>query len=170
MALVVEDGSNVPGADSWVLRSEFIAYAAALGVTVPDTDASDVPLRKACKFIGQHEGRLLGGRVTRDQSTAYPRVNLTINGWGWQSDEIPVTVKECQMEYALDIRDGFDPWNPAANPSLIKKRERVEGAVDVEYAVSDATGQSAIRASRADALLASLLEDTGFMSIELIRR
>jgi hypothetical protein len=170
MALVIENGTLVAGADSWVTRPEFIAYAAALGLVVPDTDATDAPLRKACRFIGQHESRLLGGRVTRDQSTAYPRVNLTINGWGWQSNEIPATVKECQMEYALDIRAGFDPWNPAANPSLIKKRARVEGAVEVEYAVGNATGQSAIRTSRADALLASLLDDTGFTGFELVRR
>lgn len=170
MALIVEDGSIVAGANSWVSRSDYIAFALSLGIVVPDTDAADVELIKGCQFIGQHEANLKGDKVQRDQSTAYPRTGVIIDGWDWSHTEIPRNAILCQMQTALDIRAGFDPWNPSVNPSLAKKRTRVEGAVDVTYAVSDSTGQKLSRTSTSDALLNSLLCNSGLFSIPLERR
>lgn len=169
MALIVETGSIVPGANTYVSRADYITFALSVGVTIANTDEADVQLTKAALFIGQHEANLKGERVQRDQPMAYPRTGVVIDGWDWSYTEIPRNVILCQMQTALDINAGFDPWNPSTNPNLIKKRARVEGAVDVTYAVSDSTGQKLSRTSTADALLNSLLNRSGLFSIPLVR-
>lgn len=170
MALIVENGSIVSGANSYVSREDYITFSASVGVTIADTDSADIELIKAAQFIDQHEANLKGDRVTRDQPMAFPRTGVVIDGWDWSYTEIPRNVILCQMQTALDINSGFDPWNPSTNPNLAVKRERVEGAIDVTYAVGDSTGQKLSRTSTADALLKSLLDRSGLFSIPLERR
>jgi hypothetical protein len=169
MALTIEDGSIVTGADSWVTRAEFIAYALARGVIVADEDATDVYLVKAAAFIDDHEANLKGWRVERDQPLSFPRGDLYIEDWYWQPTEIPRQVKLCQMAYALDMKSGVDIYNPPQNPGLIAKSKRVEGAVSVSYAVSDTSPQKLGRTSTGEALLASLLNANGMSVIQLVR-
>ncbi len=170
MALIVETGAIVPGANTYVSRADYIMYAASFGIVIPDTDEADVELLKAAQFIDQHEANLKGSRVQRDQPLAFPRTGLIIDGWDWSYTEIPRNVILCQQQLALDIHAGRDPWNPSVNPNLAKKRARVEGAVDVTYAVADSGGQKLSRTSTADALLASLLNNSGLFNISLERR
>lgn len=155
--VIVETGAIVAGADSWATRAELVEYAESVGITVPDSSTSDVHLRVACEFINQHEANLLGARVQRDQPTAFPRYGLEINGFSYSSSEIPEILKKCQIEFAIDDHQGINLWNTPANPSLIKRRARVEGAVDVEYAVGAAQQQSMTRVSRGRAYLQMLL-------------
>lgn len=169
MALIIEDGTQVTNSDSYATRAEYIAYAASVGTTIADADAADVQLRKAAEFIASHESNLKGERVTRDQSMAFPRLGVVIDDWSWTYTEIPRNVLLCQMALALDINAGVDLYNKPVNPGLVAKRKRVEGAVEVEYAVSESTGQKLSRSSRSDALLNSLLENSGLMSIRMVR-
>lgn len=169
MALTVEDGSVVTGADSWATRADFIAYALARGVVVADEDGTDVHLVKAAVFIGDHEANLKGYKVDRDQPLSFPRYGLVIEDWNWSSDEIARQVIICQMAYALDLHQSIDIYNPPQNPGLAKKSSRVEGAIKVEYATDGSTPQKLGRTSAGDALLASLLNNNGMMSIKLVR-
>lgn len=169
MTLIVETGAIVANANSYVSRADYITYAASLGVTVANDSAADTDLINAATFIDQHEANLKGTRMTRDQSMAFPRYGVVIDGWSWSGTEIPRNVILCQMQTALDIKAGFDPWNPATNPNIAKKRARVEGAVDVTYAVADGNGQKLSRTSKADALLNSLLNRSGLFNIALVR-
>jgi len=170
MAIIVETGSIVTGANSYVSREDYIIYASTLGVTVADDAIADQQLVKAAMFIDQHESNIKGCKVTRDQPMAFPRSGVCIDGWSWSHTEIPRNVILCQVQTALDIKAGIDPWNRPANPKLIKKRSRVEGAIDVEYAVGNgATGQKLSRSSTADALLNSLLVRSGLFSVQLER-
>lgn len=136
MSIEIEDGSGVSGANSYVTRSEYIAYALTLGVTIADEDAADDQLVAASIYIDAQEPILKGYRVDRDQSLAYPRNGLFIEGFVWESDEIPTQVKLAQYNLALDVNSGIDIYNPDSKDSVVK-RERVEGAVEVEYAVKE---------------------------------
>jgi len=133
MAIIVENGSIVAGANSWVTRAAFITYAAERGVTIADTVAADVMLIKAAEYITGMGPRLIGELVDRGQTTAYPRLNLVIQNWHWLSTEIPLAVINAQLAVALEINAGEDPYNPtiAELPTISK---RVEGAVAIEYA------------------------------------
>lgn len=168
MELIVEDGSIVPNADSWVSEDDYTAYAAGLGYTLDDIEAVRTALRQSAIFIGTYEGRLKGTLVERDQPLCFPRDDLEIDGFAWADDEIPRQVRLCQMQYAIDIQVfGIDPYNPPASNSNAVKREKVEGAVEVEYAVSNAMKLS--RNSTSRALLSTLLKNGGLYSITLER-
>lgn len=168
MALITENGSIVTGADSYVTRADYITFAASMGVTVADSDATDVTLRKSARFIDSHEPNLKGVTVSRTQTMAFPRAGVSIDNWTWSSDEIPRQVILAQMTIALDMEAGIDPYNPPVNPSRATVEERVEGAVSVRYDNGGAT-QKLSRTSTATALINSLLISSGLMSITLVR-
>jgi len=166
MSLIVEDGSIVTGADSYVTRADYIAYAATLGVTIADEDATDVQLIQAAQYIDSLESQLKGTRVTRDQPLAFPRSDVIIDGWEWEETEIPRQVITAQMALALDINSGEDLYNPTKTLPVV--RERVDGAVEVAYANPNVVGQVSTK-SRSSALVASLMKRGGLFSIEAMR-
>ena len=168
MAIIVEDGTIVSGANSYVTRIEYIAYALTLGIIIADSVNSDVHLIKSTEYINQHEANIKGDRVERDQSLSFPRVGVYIDGFYWDSDEIPRNVILCQLAYALDVNSGEDLNNRSLNPEKMITKERVEGAVAVEYA-SSGSSQKLSKTSSGDALLNSFLKNNGMMSIELMR-
>jgi hypothetical protein len=166
MALIIEDGSNVANSDSYVTRSDYIAYALTRGVTIADAVAADVQLIDAALFIESHADNLKGLRVSRDQSMAWPRSDVEIESWYWNSDEIPRQVILAQMALALDINSGVDLYNP--QPEKVTKKEKVDGAVEVEYFGND-NAVKLSRSSRATALLNLLLNRTSNISMVAIR-
>jgi hypothetical protein len=91
-----------------------------------------------------------------------------IEGFSWDSSEIPRQVILCQMALALDVHAGIDLYNPPANANRATKSERVEGAIEVEYFGSN-SGAKMGRTSTAQALLASLMVNSGLFSIPLVR-
>jgi len=168
MVLILETGAGVTGSNTYVSRADYITYASNRGVTIGDNAAADVQLLTAAEYIDRHEDNLKGDTVDRDQSMAYPRYDLTIDGWYWSSDEIPRQVILCQLAFALDINSGVDLYNRPQNPNLIKKSTKID-VIEVEYAVSESTGQKLSQTSTGDALLASLLNNSGLNSISLVR-
>ena len=136
MSLIVETGAGISNSNTYVTRAEYIAYALTLGITVADTSTADDELVAAAVYIDSQEPKLKGYRVSRDQSMAYPRDGMYLNGFVWESDEIPTQTKYAQYNLALDIKAGIDIYNPDKTDSVVK-REKIEGAVEVEYAVTE---------------------------------
>ncbi len=133
MALIVETGSIVDGATSYVSLEDARAYAAARGVTLPADDAeAEAIIIKAMDFLESYADRFKGERVERDQPLSWPRVGAVIEGWPWGPHEIPRQVVSAQLALIVEINGGADPFNPPADLPVV--RERVEGAVEVEYA------------------------------------
>jgi hypothetical protein len=157
--LIVENGTIVAGADSFVTQAEYAAYAALLGINVDGVENQKYALIKAAAFLGSFEGRLKGSRVSRDQLLCFPRSGVVIDGFEWNDNEIPRNVKLAQMQFALDLQAGIDIYNPPQSDSVAVRREKVEGAVEVEYAVADSMKLSRYSSSRA--LLNSLLVNSG---------
>ena len=154
--LIVENGSIVLGANTYVTIAEYTAYAEGFGVTVEDTNAFKVQLIKAAQYIASKESQLMGDMVERYQPLSYPRNNLTdLDNFSWQNNEIPTLVKNCQMSLALDIQAGEDLYNLSQSSSVGIKSEEVKGAVKVEYAIADS--QRIARHSRSQSLLAALM-------------
>ena len=160
MALTVEDGTIVAGADSYVTRSEFITYAYNRNITVDDDINTDEILRTAFDYIDSQEHKLHGERVYDVNASAFPRYNLSIDGYDYDSSTIPEQVKKCQMELAIDILNGIDLWNRKASDSTPIKSKMVGGAVQIHYAVQN--GQPALRKSRSRSLLSKLKRGGGF--------
>ena len=165
MAIVLEDGSQVSGSNSYVTRAQYIAYALTLGTTVADSSATDDDLVAASIYIDAQEPRLKGYRVDRDQSIAYPRNGLYIEGFVWESDEIPTQVKLAQYNLALDIKAGIDIYNPIDRTDSVVKREKIDGAVEVEYAVKEEGSRSIDSLSRT---YMNMLTNNQSLSIPLV--
>lgn len=164
--IIVEDGTITPNANSYVQREDYILYAESMGVAIPDDEAADVELIKAAQFINSKGPRLKGDLVDRDQPMAFPRTNLSLEGFAWADTEIPRQVILCQLALALDIHQGIDPFNPPVNPNRAVKREKVD-VLEVEYMGND-TAAVLSRDSQWQALLSLLMRRNG-LSIAFTR-
>lgn len=101
MALTVETGVIVAGADSYVALTVYHAYAAARGWTMGADDAADeVNLRRAFDGINRLWS-YLGELENSEQPGAFPR-----SLW----DGVPQKVQDAQCELAYLIQGGLDPF------------------------------------------------------------
>lgn len=138
MALIVENGTIVADADTYVSRSEFIAYAAKQGVAIPSTDAADVFLIKAMNYLylyaGQWQGKLVQPGV---QSLAWPRKDVELYDDDFPETSIPTDLKRAQMELAIAASQGIDlvpsKFTGGADAAIV--REKVD-VIETEYAAS----------------------------------
>ena len=131
MQTIVEDGSLVSGANSYIADIELTTYAQDLGITL--TASESILIAKAMEYFESLDGRFVGNRVERDQAVSWPRTDVILENWGWAHDEIPRQVINAQLALCIEIDSGEDPHNPSSAP-LPTIMKRVEGAVTVEFA------------------------------------
>lgn len=168
MALIIEDGTNVPDANSFVTRQEFIDYAALRGVTLLNDSTSDVFLIKAMDSILPLRNRFKGVETYDDQSLPFPRTGVYINNSTTPipSDVIPRDVKQAQMVLGMASQTGVD-LNPVYDPSQpFIIREKVD-VIETEYAnpygnTGATTGSSMPVVPLAESLLAAYLDGNSF--------
>src|SRR4051812_10415709 len=127
MTIVVENGSQVSGSNSYVSASDFIAYSAARGYTIDPLEAEQwiilsMDYLETLKFIGS--------KCTSTQSLSWPRYNVIIDGFYIPSATLPAELIKAQNEVALQISEGNDPLQNR-EPTL---RSEQVGSIRVEYA------------------------------------
>lgn len=136
MALVIENGSIVAGADSFAEASELVTYAANFGRTIPGTEAAQESLLRRA-YLEMLALPWKGGAVSPDQTGSWPRYDVMRNGWLVASDSIPAQIKAGQMALATEIHaDDID--KPELRKGAVTKN-RVEGAVEQQYAAAPAS-------------------------------
>ena len=156
MALTVEDGSGVVGANSYIDVATAQAYATARGVTLPSEDADvEVLLVKAMDYIESLRNRYQGERTYTSvtNNLVWPRIGVYVDGERIASDVVPQLVKDAQAQLAMDAQNA-DLMPTGAGREVI--RERVEGAVEVEYNPLGITNIQPVL-QKAKALLAPLM-------------
>lgn len=139
MALIVEDGSGLANAESYVSVSDCAAYAMARGLTFPATpeDKAEAALCRATSYIDNtYRTRFPGQRKKfRLQALEWPRVGVVdMNGFPVMSDEIPTEIVRATCEAAVRELSAPGSLLPDVTPGKIKKRAKV-GDIEVEYAV-----------------------------------
>jgi hypothetical protein len=151
MALVVETGAVVPGADSYVSLADARALAEKYGKALPvdDTEA-EAALRNGAVYVGLQERVMCGFRVSPDQSLAYPRRNVFVYGFPVASSTIPSQLINAQVLAAVEYGTGVDIR--ASTDGRTTSMERVEGAVTVEYFNNGTTGATTTITAAMDAL------------------
>ena len=102
MALIIEDGSVVPGADSFidVVDAQTMAEKYGLGIS-SDTITAEVQLRQAYLALLRYEPTLQGNRVSGSQTGIYPRTYVELYCEPVASDTIPNQVIMAQL-YQVD--------------------------------------------------------------------
>ena len=107
MALGIETGSLVAGANSYASVEEAVAYATARGLTDFPTEAEEVEplLIKAMDYLESLAPRYIGRRVSATQALSWPRSEAY--QWGdstllQASNAIPANIKLAQCRLAFD--------------------------------------------------------------------
>lgn len=166
MALTVEDGTIVTGANSYVATADADAYLAARGMDADwsakqDGDKEALLVRAMDYMRAAYRGRWKGWRVRDHQALDWPRqgvivFDLPFNGQV-RFDTIPDEIKNAQIELAYR--------QMAAATSLMNDLSRATlsetaGSVSVTY---DAHSPQQTRYVQVDALLSPYLTSTGVM-------
>ena len=98
-------------ADTYVTLAEWADWAAGMGYTLTGTDtARETILRRAARALDDRYS-FSGHRFQENQALAWPRAEVGhVHGWEVRSDAIPAEIRRAQMEMALAIMRGVDPF------------------------------------------------------------
>ena len=130
MALIIEDGSQVVDANSYVTDAEYTAYATLKGLTVGANAAKrEIELLRAMDYLQGFEDSLKGTRASSTQSLSYPRYNVLLYGYLLASDKIPKELKQSQFEAAAYAHSG----TLIPNEAIKNVSKEKLGDLEVEY-------------------------------------
>lgn len=115
MTLIVEDGSIVPNANSFVSDAEYVEYASARGLTIgADAAARETELIRAMDYLEYYRDEYKGLKVERDQPLQWPRYSVWVDSFQLDSNVIPKEIKRAQMEAGVLIASGVS-LTPSGN-------------------------------------------------------
>lgn len=138
MALVIEDGTGKADAESFASAADLASYAALYGSTIPATEGEREALLRRAALQMQVMG-WKGRKASSAQALPWPRAEVEVDGEILPSNLIPARIEYGQMALAVEIHA-----DDLAPPELQKGavvRERVEGAVERQYAEVANTGR-----------------------------
>lgn len=142
MALIVENGTIVPNADSYVSVADYEAWADARGFEYDDTVIEGQILR-AMDYI--ETLRFIGQKSTKAQPLQFPRVGVVVDGFELDFNDIPEQLKKAVFESVKAESEGV---SQLANVERRTAREKV-GEIEVEYAQNSNSVTSVIAINRA---------------------
>lgn len=159
MALIIEDGSGVEGANSYVTEAEFTTYLLERGITLVGPLNAEQLLIRAMDYIESLS--YWGNRVSCEQTLSWPRYWVPIEDCCYfPGDTIPPSLKKAQMQVAASIDLGVDPL--ATIPRLISSV--TVGPISITYE----KGSNAPIIRSVDAYLSRLVR-VGSMSFRVSR-
>lgn len=164
MSLIVEDGTDVPNAESYVQATDLDTYCTAFGLTNIPSASQEPFLRRAAQAM--EAMRWMGTPTYQDQALQWPRMAVfarsAINPL--PQNTIPQDIQRGQMQlaldlYAIDQNPGFDA---GASGRITSLTQSVSGAVS-QTKVYDNTGRSVPPSptAKSDALFAPFLASGG---------
>lgn len=158
MTLIIEDGSIVDNANSYVTLAESRAYALERGITLPTDDAElEALLILGMDYLESKRAQYQGYKVSGNQSLQWPRYYVQIDGFDFASDEIPQELKDAEMQLAIDENAGIT-LQPSTSENFVKK-EKID-VIEIEYSEKLRTSVSP-DLTAVDALLEPLFSPTG---------
>jgi protease II len=96
MALIVEDGSLVANANSYITLAEYKAWADARGLTYSADDTTvEQQILRAMDYLERIE--YIGNKANENQPLQWPRTEALIDGYYADATEIPKEVKTADL-------------------------------------------------------------------------
>lgn len=161
MALVIEDGSLVAGANSFVTVAEVRAFAGARTSTLPVADADvEASCIRAMDYINAFRDKFKGSKVAATQALQWPRSGAYVDGFEVAETEIPQVLKSAQCQLAVDAA-ALDLQPSGDGREVI--REKVD-VLETEYRPG-AGGNPQPALTKARALLEPLLRSGGGLTV-----
>lgn len=156
MSLIIEDGSQVVNANSFVTDAEYVAYAELKDLAIGVNEKKrEVELFLAIDYLQALENSLQGYRSSSTQELIYPRQGVTLYGYVLASDKIPKELKDAQCEAAIYAKTG---------DLLINSEESNVSSFSVDGAISESYfkggSSTRVRLDRVKAKITPLLNDS----------
>ncbi len=105
MALIIEDGSGVANANSYVTAQQWDDWATARGIShTHSTNQIEEFILTAMDYIEAQN--FIGRKATDAQSLQWPRTEVYIDSYSVNSDEIPNQLKNAVYEVTRTASDG----------------------------------------------------------------
>ncbi len=162
MALIVEDGTGIANADSFVSLVDARAKAALLGIALPaDNTQAEIELRKGASYVNNQDSSLSGERLNPVvQTMCYPRENSTKHGHAVANNVVPIDAVNAQISAAATISGGVNPYK--INDGKEVKSVEAVGAVKKSYyqSTSNTTESGEVKLTEALAYLKPLMSDS----------
>lgn len=127
MAIVVEDGTGVAGANSYVTAAEFDAWLAERGIN-ENLHTIEEHVHKAMDYLEAQN--FIGVKANKDQSLQWPRHSAWIDNYPIDATEIPKQLKLAQFEIMLADHNGDGLTNPIERQTV----QETVGSISVTYA------------------------------------
>lgn len=159
--LVIEDGSIVAGADSYVTVEEIKAYADKRGLTYPADDAQiEILAITATDYLQSkcYIGELVSPNV---QPLLWPRSDVWVNGLELLSTVIPDDIKNAQIELAL-AQYQQNILNDGSESGTDIKREKTD-IIETEY--YEGGKSSVFNSQRVNLYLQKYLQPIGLLRV-----
>lgn len=134
VCLVIEDGTIVPSANSYLTVEEAEEMLNTIGETFADTpdEVIKTKLLKATRVLESYRSKYKGTKVDPTQSLQFPRYDVTIDGFLIDADVIPYETKMAQAIIAMLYNNGTDVQTPSDGKTIIE--ESIGNAITVKYA------------------------------------
>lgn len=160
MALIVEDGTGLSTAESYISVADASTRHAALGntnwATLTNTEMEQA-LRRATVYIEQrYRERWKGTRLLRAQALSWPRYGAEVDGYTLDSNYVPDEIANACADLALKAAAG--DLAPDLTRGIV--REKV-GPLETEY---DAFSPQSTRYVSIDGTLAAFLKGSSSMA------
>lgn len=130
--LIVEDGTVVAGANTYVTAAQFIDYSLARGYVI-DPDDAELYIIQAMDYMESLS--YIGRKSTKDQPLQWPRKDVRIDGYRYDTDELPIELLTAEMAVALAVSQGI---NPLASIDKDVSRVKVD-VIEVEFSSTSAS-------------------------------
>lgn len=175
MALIVEDGTGLPNADSYVSLADADAYLALYGhaewSAATDADAQvrkEVALRRATRFVDNLcQSGWIGRRFTSTQALDWPREGIVDElGHNWPVTKLPDALRHAVCELASRYFAGNAPDADLPRGGQVKRQKT--DVLETEYFgnASSTTLLPVVVQLLSGLTLTSL---TGFGSVPIVR-
>ena len=116
MSLVVEDGSIVSGANTYVSLNAYKSFANLRGLTVGTDAAITQAIFRAMDFFERQT--FIGRKATESQPLQWPRTEAMIDGYYADANEIPNDVKLALYEAIFVQESGNSQLNTEERKTL----------------------------------------------------
>jgi len=160
MAIIVEDGTIVADANSYVTLAEVRAYATLRGITVPAADGDlEKHLHLAMDWFESED--FPSARLDATQELSFPRDVIVVDGVRYMEGAIPKLVKQIICEATCtSVTIALQPQ--FAGSSLGQLRKKKVDVLEKEYFPATSTASFMPVLAKLDALMQKLLYADGF--------
>lgn len=139
--LIIEDGTGVANANSFVTDAEYTAYATSRGLTVgADAVIREKELILASDFLESLRASYQGFKTDQTNSLQWPRRGVFIDGFPVLDDSIPQELKNAQIEAAA-FANANDLISNKASQNV--ESEKVD-VIEISYFSGGKTGSGAL--------------------------